>query len=222
MIRGKTAGFVNNKKAFTMVELIFVIVIIGTLAAMAVPKFTGVKDQAIKATELSTASAIATALESIHSAWSISDDDFDWDNDGLDDDIDNELSSSGYPWDTSRNGDVFGALLKSSSKSDFKAQTDLLTQSKMRYRLFTAKATDPVRGIKYPTGVIGRDTLRKPDRNDFWLYAPEVNGSCRIKSDRFGEKKIISGDFVLIDVNGTLAVDFSDSALGMGFSVTCP
>ncbi len=210
-----------TRKAFTMVELIFVIVIIGTLAAMAVPKFTGVKDQAIKATELSTASAIATALESIHSAWSISDDNFDWDNDGVDDDIDTELSSQGYPWDMTRNGDAFGALLKSSTKSDFKAQTTLLSQLKMRYKLYTAKATDPSRGVRFATNVASRDVEGKPDKNDFWLYAPEVNASCTVSSDRFSPKKIIAGDFILLDVNGTLPIDFSDSALGIGFSVTC-
>ena len=213
-----------NRSAFTMIELIFVIVIIGTLSAVAVPKFTGVKDQAVKATELSTASAVATALESVHSAWSISEDEFDWDSDGADDDIDSELSSQGYPWDLSRTGsDALDALLKSGSKSGFVAQTDLMTLSgancSMRYRLYTAKASDPVRGIKYPTGNSARDIEGKPDRNDFWLYAPEVNGTCRVGSDHFAPKQIIAGDFVLMDVNGTLQPDFEAADLGLGFGL---
>ncbi len=213
-----------NRKAFTMIELIFVIVIIGTLSAMAIPKFTGVKDQAVKATELSTASAVATALESVHSAWSISEDDFDWDNDGADDDIDTELSSQGYPWDLNRtNRDPLDALLKSGSKSGFVEQTDLLTLSNancsMRYRLYTAKASDPVRGIKYPTRNSARDVEGKPDRNDFWIYAPEVNGTCRIKSDHFAPRQIIAGDFLLLDLNGTLQPDFDVQDLGLGFGL---
>lgn len=35
-----------NKKAFTMIELIFVIIILGVLAAVAIPKFVGVSNQA--------------------------------------------------------------------------------------------------------------------------------------------------------------------------------
>lgn len=213
-----------DRRAFTMIELIFVIVIIGTLSAMAVPKFTGVKDQAIKATELSTASAVSTALESIHSAWSISEDDFDWDSDGADDDIATELSSQGYPFDLNRtNNDALDALLKSGSKSGFKAQTKLKPLSaincSMRYRLYTGKASDPARGIKYPTGNSARDIEGKPDRNDFWLYAPEVNGTCTISSDHFSARQVVSGDFILLDVNGTLQPDFTASDLGIGFTV---
>jgi prepilin-type N-terminal cleavage/methylation domain-containing protein len=210
-----------DRKAFTMVELIFVILIIGTLSAMAIPKFTGVKEQAVKATELSTASAVATALESIHSAWSISEDDFDWDNDGVDDDIDTELSSQGYPWRLSRDGtDALDALLKSGSNSGFVEQSDLLVQGTMAYRLYTGKATDPSRGLKYPTNA-SRDIAGKPDRNDFWLYAPEVNGTCYLSSDHFESKRVIGGDFILLDVNGTLPNDFDAVDLGQGFTVTC-
>ena len=204
-----------------MIELIFVIVIIGTLSAMAVPKFKGVKDQAVKATELSTASAVSTALESIHSAWSISEDNFDWDSDGIDDDIATELSSQGYPWELSRSGrDPLDALLKSGAKSGFVVQTDLKTVSLLTYRLYTAKASDPVRGIKYPTND-ARDTEGKPDRNDFWLYAPEVNGTCSVSSDHFPARRVVAGDFILLDVNGTLQPDFDEDDLGIGFSVNC-
>ena len=41
---------IQSKTAFTMIELIFVIVILGILAAVALPKFAGIQGQAEKAT----------------------------------------------------------------------------------------------------------------------------------------------------------------------------
>ncbi len=52
-----------KKAGFTMVELIFVIVIIGILASIAVPKFSGVTDNAKKSAEIATMSPVATALD---------------------------------------------------------------------------------------------------------------------------------------------------------------
>jgi prepilin-type N-terminal cleavage/methylation domain-containing protein len=203
-----------RRNGFTMVELIMVIVVIGLLSAIAVPKFTGVKDQAIKATDLSTASAIQTALSNIKSAWGMSENDFDWDNDGVDDGIATELSAQGYPYDLSRNSDDLGALLKSSTKSSFKKMVDKTDTSdcNIKYIIYTSKSTDPVRGIKYPTN-ISKDIEGKPDKNDFWLYVPELNGTCYI-SDTGGavkKRQLLPGDFVLIDVNGTLNLDFDNN-----------
>jgi len=54
----------SNRKAFTMLELIFVIVVIGILSAIAVPKFAATRGDAImtkaKTTVASVRSAIAT------------------------------------------------------------------------------------------------------------------------------------------------------------------
>lgn len=54
----------NNRSAFTMTELVFVIAVIGILSAIAIPKFAGVRDDATiskaKSTLASVRSAIAT------------------------------------------------------------------------------------------------------------------------------------------------------------------
>lgn len=213
-----------KRNGFTMVELIFVIVIIGVLSAMAVPKFTGVKDQAKKATELSAAAAISAALEEIHGNWSTSDDEFDWDNDGIADPL-SALSYHGYPYDLLRNEDDMGALFRSGNQSGFKARTAVLTENNITYRLYTAKASDPINGVKYPLAHAGKDIEGKPDKNDFWLYVIDANASstpCTVTSDYTTKTwNVMSGDFLLIDINETVPVDFTAKPFGVGFSIGC-
>jgi general secretion pathway protein G len=48
----------NFKKAFTMIELIFVIVILGVLSAVAIPKLMATKDDANMVKEISNAKQI--------------------------------------------------------------------------------------------------------------------------------------------------------------------
>jgi fimbrial protein precursor (pilin) (strain k122-4) len=51
----------NKKKGFTLIELIVVIVILGLLAAVLVPRFTGMRHEATVKTEGSTAASIISA-----------------------------------------------------------------------------------------------------------------------------------------------------------------
>ena len=52
----------SSKKAFTMIELVFVIVVIGILAAIAVPKFAATRDDATITKAMATIGSVRSAL----------------------------------------------------------------------------------------------------------------------------------------------------------------
>lgn len=52
----------SSKKAFTMIELIFVIVVIGILAAIAVPKLAATRDDAKISKAIATVGALRSAI----------------------------------------------------------------------------------------------------------------------------------------------------------------
>ncbi len=62
-----------KRSAFTLIEIIFVIILIGVLGAVAVPKFTGMRDNAKITSELSTAASVQTAIDACHGEWIIND-----------------------------------------------------------------------------------------------------------------------------------------------------
>ena len=81
------------KKAFTLIELIIAIVIIGVLSAVAIPKFGGMVDNSKISAEIATANSVQTIVNSAHSEWIINDCNFTWGNKKSRDD----LNSYGYP-----------------------------------------------------------------------------------------------------------------------------
>ena len=52
----------SNQKAFTMIELVFVIVVIGILSAIAVPKFAATRDDAVITKAMTTIASVRSAI----------------------------------------------------------------------------------------------------------------------------------------------------------------
>ncbi len=54
--------YIKTRKAFTMVELVFVIVVIGILSAIAIPKFAATRDDATITKAIATLGSVRSAL----------------------------------------------------------------------------------------------------------------------------------------------------------------
>jgi len=100
------------KKAFTLIELIFVIVIIGVLASFAIPKFRNLTTHAKSSGIKSVITSVQSSIDNIHGKWIVNDN-YKWIGaDGKDHsgDFDN---STGYPLKLDdNNGKLFSYVLK--------------------------------------------------------------------------------------------------------------
>jgi type IV pilus assembly protein PilA len=56
----------TKRKGFTLIELLIVVVVIGVLAAIAIPKFANTKEKAVKSTLVSDLKNLATAQEAFY------------------------------------------------------------------------------------------------------------------------------------------------------------
>lgn len=141
------------KKAFTLIELIFTIVLIGVLASVAIPKFSGLNDGAKISAELSTASSIQVAIDSCHGEWIINEGSFTC---GKDIDGENNLTTDGYPKNS-----VMGTSDSSPINKILKnAKTSGWTRSGTKYR---GPASNKTTGTsKCKTG--------KPCKTKYWDY----------------------------------------------------
>ena len=154
-----------NKAAFTLIELIFVIVIIGVLAAVAIPKFSGLSSNAKISSEMATAATVQSALDDIHATWITSEGEFSWGNKQKVNCSDGDTSNdgefdcdAGYPKDL---GDCSGS-------NPFKYLLKNPEQLKAKWSCsdnehYYGPASNSNSGV-------ANNADTKPDSNDHWDY----------------------------------------------------
>jgi len=159
------------RKAFTLIEIITVLVIIGILSAVAVPKFSQLSSNSKVASELATASTIQSAIDDAHSEWVMSEGEFSWGNGNKSDCSDDSTSSSndfncnsGYPEKLGNCSDnnAFDVILKSSSTLESEWTCTDNGDGTFIYR---GPASNATHGASKSSDVAG-----KPDNNDYWEY----------------------------------------------------
>jgi len=156
------------KKAFTLIELIFVIVIIGVLAAVAIPKFSHLSSNAKISSEMATAATVQSALDDIHADWITAEGSFNWGNGNS---IDCSKGSDalfdcdkGYPKKLGDcdNNKAFFYLLKNPSTVDAK---------------WSCTGNSDYHGPASSTDSgVAQNSNDKPDSNDHWEYN-DTNGT---------------------------------------------
>lgn len=151
------------KRAFTLIELLFVIVIIGVLASVAVPKLAGLTDNAKVSAEVATASSVQGAIDAVHAQWITNRCDFMWGPNG-DQNSSTTINTSGYPVS-------LGANLENVLKNvnDWSCTSSGANMSQCR-----GPASSATKGV-------GTCKPNKPCKTKYWEY-DATSGTFSLKS----------------------------------------
>ena len=188
-----------RRNGFTMVELIFVIIIIGILSVAAIPKFGDIKDRAKVNSEYKALSGLDASIEA-----AIQFHDEDYGNTGVK--WHNQTDSDSYA-EINTNKKVLSKIVKKGDDLKIVAyiamdENGTTNDDGLVYDVvfIEGTASDHVKGVKQKSD---GDVVGKPDKNDVWVFNTSPVG-ISITGTAVTDVNVSSGEMTLIDANTTL------------------